>query len=369
MLSDGLLDLGHAPGITQADADLRYLKLNTLNRPLTGPLSFNADDFDGPLLDFTASTGEIDSPYRGVFCDGLDQIHFSLGLAEPLSTVLRTSMAGLHFLDDTEGDFFIGSYHDFPNFLAQISSKPGSGGVDTDTANWATNLFQGNWGSGATPSFPFVEINYRIGDGSVGAYTPMGEDSTTYILDGALTIGTYDGTSLGGGGLALWARQVASGTYFSHDVTAKSFVIRTMSFSSKAAGQISGVEFAGTRLNRVVPTTDDAVSLGVLLNRWKGIFSSGGLTLPTLVKTGTYTATADDLTILCDVSGGAFTVNLPALASHPGRVYNIKNDVSSANLVTIDGNGSETIDGTTTITVSYPNTATIQGVSSGWRII
>ncbi len=55
--------------------------------------------------------------------------------------------------------------------------------------------------------------------------------------------------------------------------------------------------------------------------------------------------------IECDASSAAFTVTLPAAASHDGRVIYVKKTDSSSNAVTIDGNGSETIDGATTVDV------------------
>lgn len=92
---------------------------------------------------------------------------------------------------------------------------------------------------------------------------------------------------------------------------------------------------------------------------------------PTLVtKTGNYTATATDYTIICNASGGSFTITLPAAASHTDRVYNIKKIDSSANTITVDGNSSETIDDSTTaiLTTQYES-ITIQSDGSEWWII
>lgn len=66
--------------------------------------------------------------------------------------------------------------------------------------------------------------------------------------------------------------------------------------------------------------------------------------------------TADDESIiLCDATGGNITVNLPAASGVTDRVYNIKKTDASANTVTIDGDGSETIDGATTKIISIQN--------------
>lgn len=97
---------------------------------------------------------------------------------------------------------------------------------------------------------------------------------------------------------------------------------------------------------------------------------SGGLAIPTVAKTGTYTATASDHVILCDASGGAFTVTLPAASGVPGTVYHIKKTDSSGNAVTVDGNASETIDGDTTkvIGTQYDSMMIICD-GSNWHII
>ena len=89
-----------------------------------------------------------------------------------------------------------------------------------------------------------------------------------------------------------------------------------------------------------------------------------------VTKTSGYTATATDYTILCNASGGAFTITLPAAASHTGRIYHIKKIDSSANAVTVDGNASETIDDglTAVLTVQYES-ITIQSDGSEWWIL
>lgn len=72
---------------------------------------------------------------------------------------------------------------------------------------------------------------------------------------------------------------------------------------------------------------------------------------PTLAKTANYTVLSADLgkTILCDATSAAFTVTLLAAATAgDGFTVTVKKTDSSVNIVTIDGDGSETIDGSTT---------------------
>ena len=87
-------------------------------------------------------------------------------------------------------------------------------------------------------------------------------------------------------------------------------------------------------------------------------------------KTATYTATADDDTILCDATSGAMTINLPTAVGISGKKYNIKKIDSSANNVTIDPNGTETIDGASTLAISGQyDSYTVQSDNANWWII
>ena len=65
----------------------------------------------------------------------------------------------------------------------------------------------------------------------------------------------------------------------------------------------------------------------------------------TAVKTANYTVVSADDNILCNTSGGGFTVTLPA-SPEDGRVYSVLLDVAGNDL-TVDGNGNN-INGSTT---------------------
>lgn len=52
--------------------------------------------------------------------------------------------------------------------------------------------------------------------------------------------------------------------------------------------------------------------------------------------------------IVCDASGGAFTITLPPAVNLPGQTLIIIKADATANVVTIDGNGSDTINGVPT---------------------
>ncbi|PCI16310.1 MAG: hypothetical protein COB62_08025 [Piscirickettsiaceae bacterium] len=70
----------------------------------------------------------------------------------------------------------------------------------------------------------------------------------------------------------------------------------------------------------------------------------------TSINSGPYAAN-DESTILVDAGLGAITVNLPAAATVPDRMYYIKK-TDATNSVTIDASGGELIDGTLTQTLT-----------------
>ena len=101
----------------------------------------------------------------------------------------------------------------------------------------------------------------------------------------------------------------------------------------------------------------------------------GGISLPIVEKTANYTATIHDHTIICDTDSGAFTITLPTAASAhngtdgTGLTLIIKNTGGSLNDATIDGDGSENIEGATTKALQDTESVTIQSDGTEWWII
>jgi hypothetical protein len=88
---------------------------------------------------------------------------------------------------------------------------------------------------------------------------------------------------------------------------------------------------------------------------------------PTAVKTGTYVPAAWDA-VLCDTSGGSFTLNLAA--SSAGDQILIKMVGTGTNILTINASGAETIDGelTKTLLAQYESMWLLAD-GSNWHII
>lgn len=82
-----------------------------------------------------------------------------------------------------------------------------------------------------------------------------------------------------------------------------------------------------------------------------------------------YTAGDEDV-IEVDASGGAVTINLPAISSSAGQVYRVSKRDASANAVTLDGDSSETINGTTTRALSSQyDSVTIVAMATEWGVL
>lgn len=82
-----------------------------------------------------------------------------------------------------------------------------------------------------------------------------------------------------------------------------------------------------------------------------------------------YTVLAADATLFADATGGPITVNLPAAAANAGRIITVKKIDSSANEVTIDPNGAETLDGAVTQSIGVQYTSySMQSDGANWFI-
>lgn len=89
--------------------------------------------------------------------------------------------------------------------------------------------------------------------------------------------------------------------------------------------------------------------------------------------TAATTLTDNDYVLLVSPTGGNVTITLPAVANvQPGRVYYVHRDNTATNTVTLDGAGSETINGATTRAIGAAGTyGAVRVVSDGtaWFVL
>lgn len=92
--------------------------------------------------------------------------------------------------------------------------------------------------------------------------------------------------------------------------------------------------------------------------------------LAVVAVTADYTALDQDLVVLANATSGVITVTLPTAKGREGRRIIVKKTDASGNAVTIDANGSETIDGATTVPLSSQY-ATREMVSdlTNWHVV
>ena len=96
---------------------------------------------------------------------------------------------------------------------------------------------------------------------------------------------------------------------------------------------------------------------------------NGSIASAISIKTATYTLTSSDYTVVFDLNGNA-TANLPNATTCSGRIYVIKiNRTNVSDVLTIDPNGAQTIDGNATYDLQCQQAITIQSDGSNWRII
>lgn len=92
--------------------------------------------------------------------------------------------------------------------------------------------------------------------------------------------------------------------------------------------------------------------------------------LNTRTVTSAYTLDSADETILANASGGAFTITLFTAVGIAGKQLRIKKIDTTTNIVTIDGDGTETIEGDTTYPLGAQNRSVIlESDDANWRIM
>jgi len=115
---------------------------------------------------------------------------------------------------------------------------------------------------------------------------------------------------------------------------------------------------------------NDLLQYDSAIGEWVNQSSSAtDIHLNVVTKTADYTAASGDDVILCDATN-PFTVTLPTAVGVVGEVYHIKKIDSTINNVTIEANGSETIDGELTKTINTQwNSVQLVSDGSNWMIL
>lgn len=132
-----------------------------------------------------------------------------------------------------------------------------------------------------------------------------------------------------------------------------------LDLGTNSAADGSGTHTTAFSVNNTGATIINS-SLNVLAS-----FSSGITTV-----TGATTLSGTHYTVLADATSSAVTITLPAASGAIRRIYNIKKIDATANVVTLQANGAELIDGTNTKTINTQWTSiSVQSNGTSWYII
>jgi hypothetical protein len=140
---------------------------------------------------------------------------------------------------------------------------------------------------------------------------------------------------------------------------------RLTGLSSLTAGSAYYVSAAAGALTPTAPTNrrfvgvaDTTTSLVLAPNPLKD------RVLAVVSKTGAYTVTTDDDVVNC--TANSFTLTLYTAVANAGRQIRVKN--SGTGLITLDGNGAETVDGVVTMPVFPGEDLTLTSDGSNWHV-
>lgn len=97
---------------------------------------------------------------------------------------------------------------------------------------------------------------------------------------------------------------------------------------------------------------------------------NGGVSVGTKIKTGPYTMTSSDFAVLVNAGVKAITIKLPS-ASTTGQLVHVKKIDASANKVTVERQGTDTIESSTskTLAAEYDSLTLIAGGNGIWYIL
>lgn len=178
--------------------------------------------------------------------------------------------------------------------------------------------------------------------------------STDYSAKAWATGGTGVTDTASGGAAKEWATAAEDDLVDTVEYSAKHYSAKASTQASNASTSASNASTSETNAatsasNASTSETNAAASAAAAAasaasNLYSSVTNATGTVTPS-------TSTDDGTLYVCDTSGGAVTVNLPAIGSDEGVRFGFINS-SGSNDVTINRNGSDTINGGTSLTLT-----------------
>lgn len=239
-----------------------------------------------------------------------------------------------------------------------------------------TNTFVNGQSADATEvNTNFTDIINGLSDGTKDANMAAGTFAGAVTCNGNVTLGNGTGDDITiTGSLAATLNIKTDGSY---DLGSTTKGLR-LAYFGDAGGNTVGIQAPAIASNytltlpayTVVMPAADGANRDYLQSDGSGTMSFvGGPGITT--KDDTYTATTADKIISVDTNtNGAWTLTLYAASGNAGRTIRIFKTTSDTNALTIDGNGSETIDGSTTYTldIQYESVELVCD-GSNWNVV
>jgi len=256
-------------------------------------------------------------------------------LSDTSSPVILTEVVGQSFQGEaTVGNLLV---HDGVEFR-------GTDTISGDLTFSGSLTFTGTTNFTAMATFSLVDINGGNIDGTaIGATTPSSGIFTTLNATGG---GALTGT---------WSDL---GVVTTVDINGGSIDGTPIGAAVPSTGAFSSVDIDGGTL--------DGVTIG---GTTPGSAAFTALKLGNQTITGNTTLDAQDCVVLVDASSNAVTVTLPTAAAGDQILYHIKRIDNAGYLVEIDGDGSETIDGSLKLQLLTMDSVTITSDGTEWFIL
>jgi hypothetical protein len=172
------------------------------------------------------------------------------------------------------------------------------------------------------------------------------------------------------GNASLFFKRIVNDTKFEISVQESRTRIRTWQTANDRDLYFDSDQ-AGT--TRMIITGGGNVLIGTTTDNGSKLRVNGSIALPHTTKSANYTLDGTDYTVGFDCASNR-TANLPDATTCAGRIYVIYqyNTNVGVRYVTLDGNGSQTINGLTTVSLQYNSdysSVMIQSNGSNWVII
>ena len=326
--------IGYQAGYSETDSCKLYIENSNSTSPLIG------GDFSAEKLYFDGEVG-IRKTSPGAELDVNGRIHAAphaadKGLRIPTNAGPPTLVAGT-----SEGDIVWDSSNDNlyvydGTGFSQISGgsslwESGTNGVYEDDAGVIVGIDQAQ---------TLANAGFSLAAGDLFIQDQLGVEGNVYT-DGSFVAGS-------------------STTYADGSITQSAGSALTVTL-----GEGSGDDFRVDTSTLVVESDNDRVGIGTTSPGSK-LHVDGPITHATATKSSNYTLTDSDCVLFVDTSKGDVTITMPAASSSTiGRKYYIYK-TNSANTVFVNGNGSDTVVGTSNTTTQWSLLTIIGYTSTSW---